>query len=70
MIDASPSEKLKIFRQRKDMTQEDLVEEIKRRNPRLKVYQVMISRYEKNKEEPTEAIKQAINDVIGETIWE
>ncbi|WP_260867123.1 helix-turn-helix transcriptional regulator [Paenibacillus sp. Y412MC10] len=70
MIAASPAEMLKIFRQRKEMTQEELVEEIKRRNPKLKVYQVMISRYEKNKEEPSEEIKRAINEVLEETIWE
>ncbi|GAA0853885.1 helix-turn-helix transcriptional regulator [Paenibacillus glucanolyticus] len=70
MIVESPAEKLKIIRLRKGWTQEDLVGEIKKRNDKLRVYQVMISRYEKSKEEPHPEIKKAINEVLGESIWE
>ncbi len=65
-----PAEKLKLLRMRKGWTQEKLVEVLKEKNPKLRVYQVMISRYEKNKEEPGTEIKQAINEIFGQSLWE
>lgn len=70
MYIVSPAEKLKLLRLRRGWTQENLVEQIKIAAPELNVYQVLISRYETNSEEPSPELKQILNEVLEENIWE
>ena len=70
MILESPAEKLKIMRLRKGWTQGDLVNEVQKKNQKLRIYQVMISRYENSREEPKSDIKDVLNEIFGETIWQ
>ncbi|WP_240416665.1 helix-turn-helix domain-containing protein [Paenibacillus periandrae] len=70
MIVDNPAEKLKLLRLRKGWTQDDLIDQVKSVNRTVRLYQVMISRYETNKEQPTPEIKQAIHNAIGEKIWD
>lgn len=68
MLIVKPSEKLKLFRTRRQWTQEELAKRIRENGP--KVYQGTVSRYETDKEEPDLIVKETIQNIFGEQIWQ
>lgn len=61
-IELRPSEKIRVWRNRKGLTQEALA-------MRLQCSQMTVSRYERGTEPKTEEEKKRIESVLGVNIW-
>lgn len=68
-MDLHPGEMMKLYRNRKKMSQEKLAMAINETNPKQLTYQMQISRIEAGIEDPDEQLKSAIERALGNTIW-
>ncbi|MEK5183206.1 MULTISPECIES: helix-turn-helix domain-containing protein [unclassified Paenibacillus] len=71
MLDTSPGEKLRLMRLRKKLTQTGLAMAINDRMPKCPqfAYQMLISRFEQEKEIPSNEMILLIESILDSVIW-